>query len=145
MSNENENNNPDYVESQEIPLSYSASQSGEDKKFWGMNLNTYCMLMHLSLFAGAAVPGAGFILPIVMWAVNKDESPVIDQHGKNIFNFMINMFIYAMVSLILIFAIVGIFTFIATVIAVIVCPIVAAVKANDGKYWPYPLCIWFFK
>jgi len=145
MSNENENNNPDYVESQEIPSPYSASQFGEVKKFWGMAENSYCMLMHLSLFAGVAVPGAGLVLPIVMWAVNKDESPVIDQHGKNIFNFMISLFIYLFVSAVLTLIIIGIIPLIAITIAAIVCPIMAAVKANDGTYWPYPLCIRFFK
>jgi hypothetical protein len=49
--------------------------SGEQQKFWGMPANTYCLLMHLSvLLAGA---GWGIAIPIVMWAVNKDQSLVI--------------------------------------------------------------------
>jgi len=139
MSNENEYVNPEVVETR------GTSPSGEPKKYWGMPENSFCMLMHLSLFAGVVVPGAGLVLPIVMWVTNKDESPVIDQHGKNILNFMISMFIYAMVSAILIIVVVGILTLIAVVVVSIVFPIIATVKANDGKYWPYPLCIRFFK
>ena len=115
------------------------------RQFWGMNVNTYCMLMHLSVFAGVAVPGAGLVLPIVMWALNKDQSQIIDQHGKNIVNFIISMAIYALASIILWVIIVGFFTLIAVGIVSIVFPIIAAVKANDGIYWPYPLCIRFFK
>lgn len=101
--------------------------------------------MHLSLFASIIVPGAGLVLPIVMWVTNKDQSTAIDQHGKNILNFLISMLIYAVASIALMFIFVGIFTFIAVAIVSIVFPIIAAIKANDGQYWPYPLCIRFFK
>ena len=110
-----------------------------------MNENSFCMLMHLSQFAGAAVPGAGLVLPIVMWATNKDQSPTIDRHGKNIFNFMLSMLIYICVSVLLIFVLVGILTTIVLAILAIAFPIIAAIKANNGEYWDYPLCIRFFK
>ena len=132
MSNEN-----DFVVA-EMPM-----ETTSPKRFWGMNLNTYCMLMHLSILLFGS--GFGIAVPIVLWAVNKDQSQVIDQHGKNIFNFLISMFIYLTVSVILIFVIVGILTTIALAVVAIVFPIMAAVKANDGKYWPYPPCIRFFK
>lgn len=131
MSNENEH-------AGEIPQS-----AGEPQKIWGMSENTYCMLMHLSLLLSGS--GLGVVIPIVMWAVNKDEFPTVDQHGKNILNFIISFVIYVFASLLLIFIVVGVFTSIALAVIVIVFPIIAAVKANDGKYWPYPLCIRFFK
>ena len=120
-------------------------QGAPPQMFWGMTENTFCMLMHLAQFAGGVVPGAGLALPIIMWATNKDQSPTIDQHGKNILNFIISMAIYAIASVILVFIVVGIFTLIALAVMAIVFPIMAAVKANDGHYWPYPLCIRFFK
>lgn len=42
-------------------------------KPWGMEENTFLMMMHLSQFAAFLVPGAGIVLPIVMWAANKDQ------------------------------------------------------------------------
>ena len=136
MSNEN-----DYVN----VLPDNPDETAPPRQFWGMSENTFCMLMHLSLFAGAVVPGAGLVLPIVMWATNKDESPIIDQHGKNILNFIISMVIYVAASVVLMIIVVGFFTLIAVGVLAIVFPIIAAVKANDGIYWPYPLCIRFFK
>jgi len=114
--------------------------SGPPQMFWGMTENTYCMLMHISQLVGT-----GPILPIVMWAINKDQSPMIDQHGKNILNFIISMFIYIMVSIALVFIIVGFITAMAIGVMMIACPIIAGIKANEGNYWPYPLCIRFFK
>ena len=143
MSLEKENDNPTSANGGPSPL--GASPLGVPAQFWGMPENTFCMLMHLSQFASCVLPGAGIVLPIVMWATNKDQSPVIDQHGKNLLNFIISMFIYIFASIILIFVIVGIITTIALVIVGFVFPIIAAVKANNGEYWPYPLCIRFFK
>lgn len=113
-----------------------------NNQFWGMNENTFCMLMHLSQFAAGS--GLGVILPIVMWATNKDQSPTIDRHGKNIFNFMLSILIYGFVSGILCIFLVGFLMLAALAIVYIVFPILAAVKANNGEYWEYPLCIRFF-
>ncbi|MBB4035089.1 hypothetical protein GGR21_000978 [Dysgonomonas hofstadii] len=113
------------------------------KDIGGMSINTYLLLMHLSQFAGFIVPGLGFIAPIVMWVVNK-ENPEVDKHGKNIANFMISMIIYAIVSAILIILIIGIPMLIAIAVIELVFIIIAAVKAANGEYWKYPLAIQFF-
>lgn len=116
-----------------------------NKKPWGMELNTFCMLLHLSQFAGAIIPGAGLALPIIMWATNKDDFPVIDQHGKIIFNWMLSALIYSAVSGILIIIVIGFLGLIAVGICSIVFAIIGALKANSGEMWEYPLCIRFFK
>lgn len=119
------------------------SDSYHRKDIGGMSLNTYLILMHLSQFAGFIVPGLGFVAPIVMWVVNK-ENPEVDKHGKNIANFMISMIIYAIASAILILLIIGIPMLIAIAIIELVFIIIAAVKAANGEYWKYPLSIPFF-
>ena len=115
-------------------------ESTPPKQFWGMNLNTYCMLMHLSILLGYS--GFGIAVPIVLWAVNKDQSQVIDQHGKNLMNFLVTVLICAFASIPLLFVGVGIVTIIVVGIISIVFPIIAAVKANDGIFWKggYVLC-----
>ena len=126
MSTENDYNQTGF------PQPPMSPQDGPPKMFWGMTENTYCMLMHLSQLLNYS--GAGIVVPIVLWALNKDESPVIDQHGKNILNFVISMFIYLAISGILIFVVVGIFTAVAIVILMLVFPIIAAVKTSSGEY-----------
>lgn len=123
------------------------SQPVEDPSFrpWGMELKSYLMLMHLSQLAGMMVPFAGIVLPIVMWSTNKDQSPQIDQHGKNILNWMISSFIYAIACIALIFLFVGIFLIIALAICSLVFTILGAVKANEGKLYEYPMTIKFIK
>lgn len=113
------------------------------QKSLGTDQNTYLVLMHLSQFAGFIVPGLGFIAPIAMWLVNKDN-PVIDEHGKNIANFTISMIIYIIVSCILCLLLVGFVLLGIIAVLEIVFIIMAAVKAAKGEYWKYPLSIPFF-
>ena len=110
-----------------------------------MDLYTYLMFMHLSQFCGFIIPGLGFVAPIVLWLTNKDASIEVDRHGKNIVNFMISMFIYFAIAGLLCFVLIGIPMLIILGILEFVFIILAAIKANQGEYWPYPLAIPFFK
>ncbi len=120
-------------------------QKDPDFRPWDMELSTYCMLMHLSQFAGIIIPFGGIALPIVMWVTNKDKSPTVDQHGKNILNWMISFYIYTSISIILILLLVGIFTLIALCFMTLIFAIIGAVKANNKEFYTYPLSISFFK
>ena len=116
-----------------------------DFRPWDMELSSYCMLMHLSQFAGIIVPFGGIALPIIMWATNKDKSSIIDQHGKNILNWMISFYIYVSISAILILLIVGIFALIALGVIAVIFAIIGAIKANNNEIFNYPLTITFIK
>ena len=110
---------------------------------WGMDTRQFCLLMHLSQFAGFFIPFAGLILPIVMWATNKDMSEEVDEHGKTILNWIISLVIYSVICFILAFFLIGIFLAIVLVILGIIFPIIGAVQAGNGQLWKYPLAIRF--
>ena len=117
----------------------------QEDNYWGMPLKTYCMLLHLSQLSSIIVPGLGFVLPIVMWATNKDKNEEIDRHGKVTLNWMISLFIYSLVCVVLWIVLIGMLGFFVLVILNLIFAIVAAVKANNGELWGYPLSIQFFK
>ena len=120
-------------------------ENDPDFRPWNMELSSYCMLMHLSQFAGIIVPFGGIALPIIMWATNKDKSSIIDQHGKNILNWMISFYIYVSISAILILLVVGIFALIALGVIAVIFAIIGAIKANNKEMFKYPLSITFIK
>ncbi len=120
-------------------------ENDPDFRPWNMDLYSYCMLMHLSQFAGIIVPFGGIALPIIMWATNKDKSSIIDQHGKNILNWMISFYIYISISAVLILLIVGIFALITLGIIAVIFAIIGAIKAANKELYPYPLSIQFLK
>ncbi len=103
----------------------------------------WAMFLHFSQFAGFVVPLAGFILPIVLWQVKKDELPEIDRHGKIVMNWIISEIIYAFICVLLVFFVIGIPLLIALGIVGIVFPLVGGMKANNGVAWEYPLAIAF--
>lgn len=103
------------------------------------------MFLHLSQLASLVVPVAGIIIPIVIWQTQKDKMPALDAHGKMVANWMISSLIYAAISVILIFVLVGFLTLFALVVIGIVFPIIGAVKANNGELWEYPLTIKLIK
>ncbi len=105
----------------------------------------WAMLLHLSLLAGHVVPFGGVIAPIVIWQTKKDEMPELDEHGKNAVNWLLSAIIYALVCIPLCFIVVGFVLLFALAVLHVVFPIIAAVKANEGRVWKYPLAIPFFK
>ena len=124
---------------------YGASPSPEtSNRPWGMEEKQFCLFMHLSQFASIFIPTAGIILPLVMWLTAKGDSPMADAHGRIILNWNISSFIYAILSVALLFVFVGIFTFIALAIVWFLFPIIGCIKASQGETWKYPLSIPFF-
>ncbi|GAB56144.1 conserved hypothetical protein [Glaciecola punicea ACAM 611] len=117
----------------------------EDFKPWGMELKVYLMLMHLSQLAGFIIPFGGLVVPIIMWATNKEHSRDIDNHGKVIFNWMLSALIYFFICFILTFIVIGVLGYFALLICGLIFIVMGAIKANGGILWPYPLSIKFFK
>lgn len=110
----------------------------------GMNTETWCMLMHLSQLLYFAL-GAGWLAPIVMWAMSKDNNYEADRHGVAILNWTLSLIIYFAISGILLFFVVGIFGFIMFGVLSVVFPIIGAVKATNGEFWEYPMSIRFIR
>ncbi len=125
--------------------SSSKNTENPDFKPWGMEVNQFCMLMHFAQFAGYIIPLAGLILPIVMWASNKDQSELVDAHGKNILNWIISSAIYIVIGIVLIVVIIGIPILVAVGICSLIFTIIGGLKANDGYVYVYPLAITFLK
>jgi uncharacterized Tic20 family protein len=121
------------------------SQTTNSNPLLGMSENSYIALMHVSQLAGYIVPGLGFIAPVILWMMNKDNNAKVDAIGKHIMNFMISMLIYGAVSGVLCCIVIGIPMLIALGVMHIVFVILATIKANSGETWRYPLTIDFLK
>ncbi|NOQ75046.1 MAG: DUF4870 domain-containing protein [Crocinitomix sp.] len=122
------------------------SDSGQEEfKPWGMKMNSFLLLMHLSQLSSVIIPLAGLVMPIIMWATNKDQSSVVDEHGKNILNWIISAVVYGLFMLPLIYINLGIIALAALGICTLVFAILGGVKANEGEVYVYPLAIRFIK
>ena len=104
---------------------------------------TWAMFCHLSAFAGFIIPFGGIIGPIIVWAIKRDQYPFVDHHGKESVNFQISMLIYYVISAILIIILIGFALLVALFFFRLIIVVVAALKANEGVRFRYPLCIRF--
>ena len=110
------------------------------------NARMWAMICHLAGLAGIILPASGNIVaPLIVWQIKKDDNPFIDEQGKEAVNFQISMSIYFIASVFLCFICVGAFLVAATIIVFFVFLLIAAVKANNGYHYRYPLTIRFIK
>ncbi|MBE9158669.1 DUF4870 domain-containing protein [Nodosilinea sp. LEGE 06152] len=101
----------------------------------------WAMLAHLSALSGFVIPFGNIIGPLLIWLVKRDEMSFVADQGKEALNFNISMTIYMLVSGVLIFVLIGIPLIIVLGIAWLVLSILAAVKANEGVAYRYPLTL----
>lgn len=102
------------------------------------------MFTHLSgLCCLLSVPS--LIGPLVCWLIKKDEMPEVDRAGKNALNFHITMLIVQLISIPLVFVVVGFITLFAAAIVSIIFSIIAGVEASKGIEYKYPLSFEFIK
>ena len=104
------------------------------------------MFAHLSLSIGFVIPFFGLIVPIVIWVVKSGEDERAVSCAKEALNFQISLLLWFLVAL-------GIFALgfvvppviylaalfaAALVLAGLILPIVATVKASGGEIYSYP-------
>lgn len=100
---------------------------------------------HLLALAGLVVPFGNVLGPLIMWLVKKDESAFVDDQGKEALNFNITISIAGFVAFLLIFVVIGGILLPIIGIFWLVMTIIAAVKANGGERYRYPLTLRLIK
>ena len=94
---------------------------------------TMGILSHILCIVG------GFIAPLIIYLIKKDESAYISEQSKEALNFQLTMLICYIVSWILIFVFIGIILVFLVIILNLVLIIIATIKASEGKLYKYPI------
>jgi uncharacterized Tic20 family protein len=108
----------------------------------GLDPRLWCTLMHASQLL--TWTGIGIVAPLVMWIVGKDESKEANRHGLVILNWMLSSVVYAVVSVVLSFLVIGIPMLFVLGALHVIFPIIGTLQASSGKLWRYPFSINFF-
>lgn len=104
------------------------------------------VLTHLSQLLDFVSGVGGFIVPLVIWLIKKDEIVDMDRQGKEILNFRISMFIYILICIPLILLLgLGILGLIVIGFFYLIFPIVNAVRVSNGQEPNYPLTLKIIK
>ncbi|MFT4215133.1 MAG: DUF4870 domain-containing protein [Microbacterium sp.] len=116
---------PPYAAAQPVP-----PMSPADEKMWAT-------LVHV----GGIV--LGVLSPLVGYLVLRDRGPFVRQHTAAALNFQLTILIADLVGALLVFVGVGVLLIFAISVVALVFSIIAAVKANRGEWYTYPLSIRF--
>ena len=105
---------------------------------------TLLVLTHLSQLLHYVVGFGGLIVPLIIWAANKERVQELDENGKAILNFQISLIVYALLSIPAILLLgLGLITLLGVAILGFVLPIVNAVRVNRGEKPNYYISIKF--
>ena len=98
---------------------------------------TMAMLAHL---LGALI---GFLGPLVIWLVKKDQHPFVDDQAKEALNFHITLIFAYVVAGIITAVSCGFLFFVAFIpyVLQVIFGILAAVESNKGVYYRYPMTL----
>lgn len=110
-----------------------------------MQERQWALICHLSGLSGYIIPFGNLIVPIIIWSMKKDEMPMVDAHGKEVINFQISFTIWFVIATIFVFILIGIPLLIALLLLQVIFIIIAAIKADNGELYHYPLTIRFIK
>jgi uncharacterized Tic20 family protein len=128
----------------EIKETPKPTEASKDARMWAM-------ICHLAGLAGIVIPVVGNIVgPLIIWQIKKEEHPLADEQGKEAVNFQISMSLYGLVgSIACLITCIGavLIPFVLGGVGVVdlVFLLIAAVKANNGEHYRYPLTIRFIK
>ena len=122
------------------PMSYSVGTAGgysgppatADEK------NMAMLIYLLGIFTG-------FIGPLILWLIKKEQSPFINDQGKEVLNFQITTILAMIISIILIFVVIGIFLYFGVIIAYLVLMIMGLLKAKEGIPYRFPFALRLLK
>jgi uncharacterized protein len=143
MSNENQHQNAQH---REPPLNAQGRAYDPDAT---SDERTYALFLHLSLLAHIVLTGFAILIPIIMWNIKKHESPFLDDHGREAINFQISLFLWTIITGIIVIPLalltcgVGAIILVVPTVLGIVGMIQAAIAANRGEFYRYPMTFRF--
>jgi uncharacterized Tic20 family protein len=98
---------------------------------------TWALVCHLS---GIVL---GFLGPLIFWLIQKEKMPFVDDQGKEALNFQLAVLIASIISAATACIVIGFILMPVVIIGNIVFSIIAAVAANKGEAYRYPITIRF--
>lgn len=94
---------------------------------------------NLLFFTG--IPLFNFLVAYWLWIKNRALHPDYDSAGRKVLNFQLSMYLYLLLSLFLIIAVIGLLTTPALLAIQLVLSVWAIVMAINNKQFDYPLSI----
>ena len=83
----------------------------------------------------------GFVASLILFLIYKDKGPFVRAHAANSLNVQITTGIVLLVSIPLMFVLIGFLTFVVALVVAFVLHLIGALKANRGEWWRPPMTL----
>lgn len=110
-----------------------AGAPSRDERQWAMLCHLSAMLMYCTVVGG-------FIAPLVIWLLKRDEMPFVADQGRETLNFQITTLLALIVGGLLAIVLIGFVIIGAVLLFHFIVTIIATVKVSEGVLYRYPLC-----
>lgn len=105
----------------------------------------WALFAHLSALVGYIIPFGSLIGPLIVWQIKKNEMPFVDDQGKEALNFQITIALAAVVCVVLMVVLIGFLLILVVGLFDLIFIIIAAIAANNGQAYRYPICLRLIK
>lgn len=104
----------------------------------------------LAFFTSWAAGFAGMLGAVIVYFC-KSESPFVQAHAKEAFNFNLSMFLYSVIGWAIVVFTLGIGAIVVVPLAIVlflvwvICSVIGSMKALNGQRYQYPLTFRFWR
>ena len=117
----------------QLPSPQSQPITPDQERTWG-TISHVVPLVAMVLSAGTL----GFVGSLVIYLIYKDKGPFVRAHAANSLNIQIITGIILIISIPLMFVLIGFVTFAIALVFAFVLHLIGAIKANNGDWWNPP-------
>ncbi len=112
----------------------------------GMSNHSYAILMHLTILLDFPFFPLGIAIPLILWLFKRDRDTFIDHAGRNILNFNLSLLLYSLLCVPFVFLFgLGMLGLFLLALLGLICPVLGAIRASEGRVYEYPFAISFLK
>jgi uncharacterized protein len=99
------------------------------------------LIAHLGTFSSVLIGPLSFLVPLLIYQYWKDRSVFVAEEAKEALNFQLTLLVLTVTGFLLLVVLIGIAVLVVAGVMGIVLPILAAIRAGEGKPYRYPLTI----
>ena len=111
----------------------AAGAPSRDERQWAMICHLSAMLMYCTVIGG-------FIAPLVIWLLKRDEMPFVADQGRETLNFQITTLLALIAGGCLMLVLIGFVIVPAVLLFHFIVTIIATVRVSEGVLYRYPIC-----